>query len=93
MTLGPLDGGTPNDGRLVYTRDLFEELRQLAEAHGYKWRAANPIGIGKQLANLEEPRGVHFVIERGHGKRGTWWRFTRRLQGGIDPDEDDAGSF
>ena len=88
--LGPLDAGTPNDGRLVYTRDLFEELRLLAEAHGYRWRVANPAVVGKQLANLKESLGVHFHTERGHGNRGTWWRFSRKSLAGADPDEADG---
>ena len=64
---GHMDWGQGNEGRRVPTAQLYEELRELAEASGARWRFTNAVSLGKQLQALEEALGIHFRIERQRG--------------------------
>ena len=76
-----------NNARKIYAAQLFQELKALAEVHGYRWRISNPVALGKQLNQLEDAMSIRFDVDRGHNKTGRWWQFCRRDSHGVD-DED-----
>ena len=75
---GPLDIQMPNDGRKLLTAELYQELKLLADEHGYRLYANNASALGKKLTGLPEHLDVHFTVETEHGRDGNWWRFNRR---------------
>ena len=80
---GALDLGYRNQGRPVRTAELFKELKELADAAGYRWRFSTPISLGMHLKHMQPSLEEYFVIEnKGHGEQGKtyafstheWWR-------------------
>lgn len=77
----------PNDGRRVRTQDLFTELRELAIESGESFYQTSSVALGRKLSALEEHLKLHFVVESGHTRTGTWWQFNRTQKGQIFDDE------
>ena len=74
---GQMDWGKGNEGRRVTTAQLYEELRELAEASGVRWRFSNAVSLGKQLGALEEVLSAWFTVEKERRMRGSVWCFHR----------------
>ena len=79
QSTGTLQGmALDNDGRIVSTKDLFQELKEIADTSGYKWRPSTPTILGKQLSALAESLTIKFAVGKGHSKGGSWWSFARK---------------
>ncbi|MCH8090605.1 MAG: hypothetical protein IH955_11435, partial [Chloroflexi bacterium] len=70
--------GATNSGRGILAKQLYLELKQLAEDQGLKWRINNPIGLGKQIMAIEEALSIYFTIEKKETRQGNMYTFTRR---------------
>lgn len=84
---GPAGIDVPNNARKIYAAQLFQELKALAELHGYRWRINNPVALGKQLNLLVDAMSIIFDVDRGHDNTGRWWQFCRKYSHVVD-DED-----
>ena len=76
-TAGAMGLNTPNSGREIPPAELYQELKALADVHGYKWWINNETALGRRLRDLEDALGAHFLVERGRKTRVRWWKFTR----------------
>ena len=66
-----------NNGTETLAKDLYRELKELADAEGYKWTFKSPTTLGRQMDSIREPMSVQFEIHSRHTKRGNAWTFTR----------------
>ena len=80
-----MDMGLDNQGRVVTSTRLFEELKAIAESRGLRWRYNSAVALGRQIMALEEPLSIYFRFERRHGKTGTTWTFHRAVDGEAMP--------
>ncbi len=72
-----MDIGTGNRGRPVSPTTLSEELHEIADELGMKWRFSSPVSLGKHISAMEEPLSIYFKITKTHSKAGTVLTFDR----------------
>ena len=70
-----------NDDRIISTKELYGELKSIADEHSYDWNIKGPAVLGRQLSGLEDGLSIHYEIDHDHNKRGSWWRFRRKDEG------------
>ena len=67
----------PNNGRQITAKDLFRELKKVADDSSYDWNISTPSVLGKELNSLEDALSIYFHIGHGHTMDGNWWSFER----------------
>ena len=75
---GAMAMSTPNNERSVTATELYEELKALADIHGYKWFIKNPQSLGMQITALETALADHFDIKKPRKTNKRGWQFTRK---------------
>ena len=84
LTMRPLEDsqlglhGATNSGRKVTVRQLYGELKTLADTTGIRWPFKNEISMGMTIKNMADELGMHFDISSGRDGRKRWYRIEHR---------------
>ena len=66
--------GVANPNRELRAQQLFNELKDIAEANGYRWSVATPPAMGRQLGELREALEERLTIDSRHTNKGSVYR-------------------
>ena len=71
-----------NENRRVTTRQLFRELKEIADQNRLPFRIKNERSLGHAIKNMWEELEMHFKITKGKDSRtGHWYTFAKKPDG------------
>ena len=75
-------GAQTNENRRVTTRQLFRELKEIADQNRLPFRIKNERSLGHAIKNMWEELEMHFKITKGKDSRtGHWYTFAKKPEG------------
>ena len=72
-----MDLGFSNGTRRVQSTQLFNELKDIADANSVRWSYTSPNALGMVLRNMMEPLSIHFTIQYERNRSGSTWTIGR----------------